>query len=47
MRSLWKIKKKYLRSFFKLNHKLNFKRSDIIPKVSHFGAKVSVYNVVF
>lgn len=43
MRSQWKVNKKYFRSFKNIK-KTNFlKRGDIIPSVSSFGKKVSVY----
>lgn len=45
MRSQWKVNKKYFRSFKNIK-KTNFlKRGDIIPSVSSFGKKVSVYTV--
>jgi len=45
MRSIWKVNKKYYRSFKNIKKTTFLKRGDIIPFVSSFGKKVSVYNV--
>jgi len=44
MRSHWKIKKKFLKSYVNLKDAVIFKRSDLIVSNSLQGKKVKIYN---